>query len=74
MEPGCFSACGVGALQVSLFEWVHEGLRHTRGLGFPRRKKNIKIFSSPPQNYSLCFFNNMFSFQELFVLGCFSHI
>lgn len=44
------------------------------GLVFLRRKKNNKICSSPPQKYFFFFFFNIFSFQELFVLGCFSQI
>lgn len=44
------------------------------GLVFPRRKKNSKICSSPPQKYYSFFLKKIFSFQELFVLGCFSQI
>lgn len=45
--------CGVSALQVSLFEWVHEG--HT-GLGFPRRNILRDLVPHPRSIFSFFFF------------------
>lgn len=74
MEPGCSSACGVGALWVSPFEWVHEGLRHTWVWSFREERKIVRYAVPHPRSIIPFFLKNIFSFQELFVLGCFSQI